>query len=151
MLERIGRKDEEALSVLYDRYSGVVFSEVKRILHNTGAAEEILQDLFCKVWKTPERFDPAKELRRRRGYDDELNENGVALSVNVELPATQRLLVDKVRAVMKRLPGNQRGALEYAYFEGMTQAEIAKKTRQPLDTVRMWIHSAMGAVKKVLS
>jgi len=60
LLARIGKKDEEALSALYDQYSGLVFSEAKRILRDAGAAEEILQDLFYQVWRTAERFDPAK-------------------------------------------------------------------------------------------
>ncbi|MGB7438721.1 MAG: sigma-70 family RNA polymerase sigma factor [Candidatus Acidiferrum sp.] len=88
LLARIGQKDEDALSALYDRHSGLVFSEAKRILRDTGAAEEILQDLFYQVWRTAERFDPAKgslagwllvaarnraisKLRRKSGKDGE--------------------------------------------------------------------------------
>ena len=52
LLERVSRKDEEALSALYDRYGGLVFSEAKRILRDTGAAEEILQHLLYQVWET---------------------------------------------------------------------------------------------------
>ncbi|MGB9434974.1 MAG: sigma-70 family RNA polymerase sigma factor [Candidatus Acidiferrum sp.] len=168
LLARIGQRDEEALSALYDRYSGLVFSEAKRILRDTGAAEEILQDLFYQIWRTSERFDPAKgslagwllvaarnraisKLRRRSGISEELDENGVTLSVDVELHAAQNLLLDKVKAVMGSLPENQREALECAYFEGMSHTEIAKKTGQPLGTVKTRIRSAMEALKKVLS
>jgi len=168
LLARIGQKDEEALSALYDRYGGLVFSEAKRILRDTGAAEEILQDLFFQVWRTAEKFDPAKgslagwllvaarnraisKLRRRSGASEELDENGVAFRVNVESHVAQNLLLDKVRAVMANLPENQREALECAYFEGMTHSEIAEKTGQPLGTVKTRIRSAMEALKKVLS
>jgi RNA polymerase sigma-70 factor, ECF subfamily len=168
LLARIGNKEEEALSALYDRYSGLVFSEAKRILRDSGAAEEILQDLFYQVWRTAERFDPAKgslagwllvaarnraisKLRRKGGITEELHENGVSLGVDVESHAAQNLLIDKVRAVMKSLPENQRQALECAYFQGMSHTEIAEKTGQPLGTVKTRIRSAMEALKKVLS
>jgi RNA polymerase sigma-70 factor, ECF subfamily len=168
LLARIGQKDEEALSALYDRYSGLVFSEAKRILRDTGAAEEILQDLFYQVWRTAERFDPAKgslagwllvaarnraisKLRRKSGKNEELDERGVSLKIDVESHTAQMLLLDKVRTVMENLPQNQREALECAYFEGMSHTEIAEKTGQPLGTVKTRIRSAMEALKKVLS
>lgn len=168
MLARIGRKDEEALSALYDRYSGLVFSEAKRILQDTGGAEEILQDLFYQVWRTAERFDPAKgslagwllvaarnraisKLRRKSGKSEELKEDSVSLGVDVESHAAQNLLLDKVRTVMGSLPDGQREALECAYFEGMSHSEIAVKTGLPLGTVKTRIRSAMEALKKVLS
>ena len=146
----------------------MVFSEAKRILRDTGAAEEILQDLFFQVWRTAERFDPAKgslagwllvaarnraisKLRRKSGATEELHENGVSLGVDIESHAAQRLLIDKVRTVMESLPENQRQAVECAYFEGMSHTEIAEKTGQPLGTVKTRIRSAMEALKKVLS
>jgi RNA polymerase sigma-70 factor, ECF subfamily len=168
LLARIGQKDEDALSALYDRYSGLVFSEAKRILRDTGAAEEILQDLFYQVWRTAERFDPARgslagwlvvaarnraisKLRRKSGKTEELDEKGVSLKIDVESQAAQSLLLEKVRTVMGNLPQNQREALECAYFEGMSHTEIAEKTGQPLGTVKTRIRSAMEALKKVLS
>jgi len=168
LLARIGQKDEEALSALYDRYSGLVYSEAKRILRDAGAAEEILQDLFYQVWRTSERFDPARgslagwllvaarnraisKLRRKTGISEELNENAVSLKVDAELFAAQNLLLDKVKTLMGSLPEGQREALECAYFEGMSHSEIAQKTGQPLGTVKTRIRSAMEALKKVLS
>lgn len=168
LLARIGQKNEEALSALYDRYSGLVFSEARRILRDTGAAEEILQDLFFQVWRTAERFDPARgslagwllvaarnraisKLRKKSGQTEDLNENRVSFSVDVESRAAQNLLLDKVRAVMGSLPENQREALECAYFEGMSHTEIAEKTGQPLGTIKTRIRSAMESLKKVLS
>ena len=167
LLARIRQKDEEALSALYDRYVGLVFSEAKRILRNTGAAEEILQDLYYQIWRTAEHFDVGKgslagwlllsarnraisRLRRNNGKNEELDEKGVALGVDVETHAAQNLLMDKVRKVMASLPGNQRDALECAYFEGMSHVEIAKKTGQPVEAVKAGMRTAMEALKKVL-
>ena len=168
LLERVVRKDEAALSELYDRYCGLVYSEAKRILRDAGAAEEILQDLFYQVWRTASRFEPARgslagwllvaarnraisKLRRQTGKKEELDENGVDLRVNVESSAAQKLLLEKVRAVMGSLPDGQRLALECAYFEGMTHSEIAAKTGEPLGTVKTRIRSAMETLKQVLS
>ena len=167
LLERVVRKDESALSALYDRYSGLVYSEAKRILRDTGAAEEILQDLFHQVWRTAERFDQARgslagwllvaarnraisKLRRKTGKTEELNENEVTLGIDLESSAAQNLLLDKVRAVMGSLPEAQRQAVEFAYFEGMSHTEIAEKTGQPLGTVKTRIRSAMETLKQVL-
>jgi len=167
LLVRIGRKDEEALSALYDRYSGLVYSEAKRILRDAGTAEEILQDLFFQVWRTSQSFDPARgslagwllvaarhraisKLRQRSGAAEELDENGVAFRVDVESLAAQNLLLGKVKGVMASLPENQREALECAYFEGMSHTEIAAKTGQPLGTVKTRIRSAMDMLKRVL-
>jgi RNA polymerase sigma-70 factor (ECF subfamily) len=166
LLARIAQRDEVALSALYDRYSALVFSTAKRILHGTGEAEEILQDIFYQVWETAERFDPERgslagwllvtarnraisKLRRRRSAD-ELDENGVSLTLEIEARAAQNVLLDKVRSVMQSLPDGQREALECAYFEGMSHAEIAEKTGQPLGTVKTRIRSAMATLKKVL-
>jgi len=167
LLERVVRRDEAALSELYDRYSGLVYSEAKRILRDAGAAEEILQDLFYQVWRTASRFEPARgslagwlvvaarnraisKLRRKTGKNEELDENGADLRVNVESSAAQTLLLDKVRSVMGSLPDGQRLALECAYFEGMTHSEIAAKTGEPLGTVKTRIRSAMETLKQVL-
>jgi len=167
LLARIAQKDEEALSALYDRYSGLVFSTAKRILHRTGEAEEILQDVFYQIWETAERFDPERgslagwllvaarnraisKLRGKREWAGELDENGVTLSVEIESRAAQNLLLDRVRGVMENLPEGQREALECAYFEGMSHTEIAQKTGQPLGTVKTRIRSALERLKKVL-
>jgi RNA polymerase sigma-70 factor, ECF subfamily len=168
LLERVVRKDEEALSALYDRYSGLVYSEAKRILRDAGAAEEILQDLFYQVWQTAERFDAERgslagwlvvaarnrsisRLRRKGGKGEELDENGVRLRADVESHAAQNLLLEKVREVLGSLPEGQREVMEYAYFEGMSHSEIAEKTGQPLGTIKTRIRSAMEALKKVMS
>ena len=162
------QKDEAALSELYDRYSGLVFSEAKRILQDAGAAEEILQDLFYQVWRTASQFDPERgslagwlvvvarnraisKIRRKRGKGEELPENAVDLRANLESSAGQNLLLEKVRRGMQDLPEGQRAAVEYAYFEGMTHTEIAAKTGEPLGTVKTRIRSAMGTLKKVLN
>ena len=168
LLERVVQQDESALSELYDRYNGLVFSEAKRILRDAGAAEEILQDLFYQVWRTASQFDPARgslagwlavvarnraisKLRKKSGRGEELQENAVDLRVDMETSASRNLLVEKVRKVLGSLPEGQRAAVEYAYFEGMSHSEIAAKTGEPLGTIKTRIRSAMETLKQVLN
>jgi RNA polymerase sigma-70 factor (ECF subfamily) len=168
LLERVVRKDESALSELYDRYSELVYSEANRILRDEGAAEEILQDLFYQIWQTASRFDPQRGslpgwlvvvarnraismLRRKSGKGEELPENAVDLRVDLESSSTQTLLIEKVRRVLVGLPDGQRAAMEFAYFEGMSHSEIAEKTGEPLGTIKTRIRSAMETLKKVLN
>ena len=166
LLRRIAQRDEEALSALYDRYSRLVFSAAKRILHRTGEAEEILQDVFYHVWRTAERFEQSKgslagwllvaarnralsKLRRKADAAEQIDENGVILNVAIESRAAQNLLLDKVRRLTESLPDLQREAMEYAYFEGLSPSEIALETCQPPGTVKTCLHNAMEALKKV--
>jgi len=168
LLARIQKREELALSELYDRYSGLVYSEVKRILRDTGAAEEILQDLFHQVWRTAEKFDQARgslagwllvaarnraisKVRRKSGKTEELEENTVVLKVDLETNMARNVLLDKVKKVIGSLPQSQREAVEFAYFEGMSHSEIAEKTGQPLGTIKTRIRSAMETMRKVLS
>jgi RNA polymerase sigma-70 factor, ECF subfamily len=168
LLARVVQKDESALAALYDRYSGLVYSEASRILRDKGAAEEILQDIFYQVWRTAEKFDPQRgslpgwllvvarnraisKLRRRStSSDDELNENVVACPLNLESAAAQNQLLGRVRGAMQSLPEGQREAIELAYFEGMTHSEIASKTGEALGTVKTRIRSALEVLRRAV-
>jgi len=167
LLKRIAQEDEEALSALYDRYSGLVFSTAKRILYNSGEAEEVLQNVFYQVWCTAARFDPAKgsfagwllvtarnqaiaKLRSKDVHAEDLDENGVWLPVDMESHSDQKLLGEKVRSAMAGVAEDQREAMEYAYFEGISFTEMEQKTAQPLQTLPARLHVAMDALKKVL-
>jgi RNA polymerase sigma-70 factor, ECF subfamily len=166
LLLRIVRKDESALSTLYDRYSGLVFAEASRILRDRGAAEEILQDIFHQIWRTADRFDPSRgslpgwllvatrnraisRLRRRSSRpDEELDEQGVAMPFSLENTASQNEMLGRIRSAIGSLPANQREAIELAFFEGMTHSEIAAKTSEPLGTIKTRIRSALESLRK---
>ena len=168
LLERVVHKDESALAELYDRYSGLVFSEANRILRDYSSAEEILQDLFYQIWQTAGRFDQQRgslpgwlvvvarnraisKLRRKSDKAEELPENAVDLRADLATSSTQNLLLEKVCRVLSGLPDGQRAAIEFAYFEGMSHSEIAEKTGEPLGTIKTRIRSAMETLKKVLN
>ena len=168
LVSRVVDRDESALAALYDRYAGMLFSILHRILHDTQAAEEILQDIFFQLWRNAREFDPKRgslpgwltviarnraisRLRKRRPEDgDELIECTIAMPYNLETVAAQNQLMTRVKAALENLPIEQRAALELAYFEGLTHSEIAERTGDPLGTVKTRIRSAVEALKSRL-
>ncbi len=172
LIERVVARDEIALALLYDRYSGLVCAVVTRILRDASAAEEILQDVFHQLWRTAARFDPARgslpgfllvvarnraiSRLRQRGPDrieddsSETLENTVAAPFSLETAIAQQQMMGKVKGALGALPVEQRQAVELAYFEGMTHSEIAKKTGDPLGTVKTRLRSAVEVLKRTL-
>jgi RNA polymerase sigma-70 factor, ECF subfamily len=167
-MERIVQRDESALVELYDRYAGMLTSVLNRILRDSQAAEEILQDIFYQLWRTSSRFDwrrgslpgwlaviarnrAISRLRRRNpAAGDELGENTVVTPFNLETEAARQEMMTRVMSVLARLPKEQRDVLELAYFEGMTHSEIARHTGDPLGTVKTRLRSAVETLRRNL-
>jgi RNA polymerase sigma-70 factor, ECF subfamily len=167
-MERIVQRDESALAELYDRYAGMLTSVLCRILRDSQAAEEILQDIFFQLWRTSSQFDAARgslpgwlaviarnraisRLRRKNpAAGEELGENAVVVAYNLETAVAQQEMMARVAAVLGRLPKEQREALELAYFEGMTHSEIARHTGDPLGTVKTRLRTAVETLKRDL-
>lgn len=168
LIQRIVQRDESALAALYDRYAGMLSSVLNRILRDTQAAEEILQDIFYQLWRTASRFDASRgslagwlmviarnrAISRLRKHNpsagEELNENSVALPLNLESVVAQRELLGRVKGALDGLPQEQRSVLELAYFAGMTHSEIARRTGDPLGTVKTRLRSAIETLKRTL-
>jgi RNA polymerase sigma-70 factor, ECF subfamily len=141
-------------------------SVLNRILRDTQAAEEILQDIFYQLWRNAGQFDASRgslpgwllviarnraisRLRRHNpASGEELLENTVVLPTNLESSIAQQQMVGKVRGAMESLPKEQRAALELAYFEGLTHSEIAARTGDPLGTVKTRLRSALETLKR---
>lgn len=168
LIQRIVQRDESALAALYDRYAGMLSSVLNRILRDSQAAEEILQDIFYQLWRTASQFDSARgslpgwlmviarnraisRLRKHNPSEgDELDENCVALPVNLDNVVAQRELLGRVQGALDSLPKEQRTVLELAYFQGMTHSEIARHTGDPLGTVKTRLRSAVETLKRNL-
>jgi len=168
LIERIVARDETALAHLYDRYARMLSSMLNRILRDTQAAEEILQDIFYQLWCTASRFDSSRgslpgwllvigrnraisRLRRHNPADgEELMENTAVLPITLETEIAQQQLLGRVKGALESLPKEQRAAIELAYFEGMTHSEIARRTGDPLGTVKTRLRSAMETLKRNL-
>lgn len=164
--------DERALAAVYDRYSGMLYGMLIRILKDQQAAEEVLQDIFLQLWRTAHQFDatrgalPAWLLvigrnraisRLRARSNREILEdtegsfaNTFVSRQNLEEQAMRNELGERLRTAFAQLPVEQRQALELAYFEGMTQSEIAMKTGHPLGTVKTRIRTAMQSLRQIV-
>jgi RNA polymerase sigma-70 factor, ECF subfamily len=168
LIERVVQRDQTALAALYDRYAGMLSSVLNRILCDTQAAEEILQDIFFQLWRNPSRFDAARgslpgwlmviarnrAISRLRHHNpaagDELAEAAAVSQVNIETAAAQQQLIGRVKGALENLPAEQRTAIELAYFEGMSHSEIAQRTGDPLGTVKTRLRSAVESLKRTL-
>lgn len=167
LIARIRAGDESAMADMYDRYSGIVYGVALRVLGNTSAAEDVLQEVFLQLWRNPQAFDADRgrlapwlaviarnrsiDLLRKRPMEDDIDELPISTGVNLEDEASERIAIDKVRGVLAQLPDEQRKMLEMAYFEGLTHTEIASKTGEPLGTVKTRIRYGLLALRKAFS
>ncbi|PYP85021.1 MAG: RNA polymerase subunit sigma-24 [Candidatus Angelobacter sp. Gp1-AA117] len=167
LIARIRAGDESAMADLYDHYSGIVYGVALRVLGNTTAAEDVLQEVFLQLWRNPQAFDAERgrlpawlavitrnraiDYLRKRPPEDDIEDLAISTGVNLENAAAQKLAVDKVRGVLAQLPAGQRRLLELAFFEGMTHSEIAEKTGAPLGTIKTRIRSGLLVLRKAFA
>lgn len=174
LLEEISNRNRDALAELYDRYDRRVFSLAARILNDPVSSEEVTQDVFLSVWRRGSSYSSAKgkfttwlfsiahnrtidELRKRRrdrnrqndDIEDHLNIESAEISPLENAVAQSEYA--KVRDAMAELPAEQRQVVELSYFRGLTQAEIAEKTGQPLGTVKTRMRLALRKLRNALS
>jgi len=159
--------DESAMAYLYDKYSSIVYSVALRVLADTGAAEDVLQEVFMQLWRNPGAFDASRGnlapwlavIARNRAIDSlrrrqpETDIEDVILSVEPDMAgdAARSRAMEKVRSALGSMPAPQRSALEMAYFEGLTHTEIAEKTGEPLGTVKTRIRAGLMALRKAFA
>ena len=159
--------DAGAMAALYDRYSSIVYSVALRVLQDTAAAEDVLQDIFMQLWRNPGAFDASRgkmaawlaviarhraidSLRRRRPEND-IEDIVVSVEPDLASEADRSRAMEKVRDALGTMATPQRSALEMAYFEGLTHAEIAEKTGEPLGTIKTRIRTGLLSLRKVLA
>lgn len=157
LLARIAARDDTALGVLYDRYGGLAFGLAYRVLRDRSQAEDVVQEAFLSVWRRAATFDAGKgsargwlmsvvhnaSIDRRRGrfrhQQDEVDIEDHAWRLaddDVWDDVSRTLDREQVRRALDEIPKEQRETLELAYFGGLTQAEIAERTGEPLGTVK---------------
>jgi len=169
---RIRRRDPEAMAELYDRDGALVYTILLRIVRSVTVAEDLTQEVFLRVWISIESFDEQRGslkrwvavMARNKGVDYLRSPVGQmdkrSCELDAELPpvvksGTEQELVtaDLMRAAREGialLPDRQQEVIRLAYFEGMTQAEIAKKIKVPLGTVKTWVRSGLASLRKHL-
>ena len=170
LLHAVARGDEAALARLYDAYRVILFGLLVRILNSREEAEDILQDVFIQVWRLAKDFDENRgrpftwlvTLARSRAIDrirqigarqrlatgaaqEQIDTVSDALSDTIKV-AQQKT----VQQALAELPDEQRDALVLAYFEGLTQSEIATKLNTPLGTIKTRMRSGMIKLRALL-
>jgi RNA polymerase sigma-70 factor (ECF subfamily) len=161
---RSGKQD--AMAQLYDRYSAVVYSVALRVLGDTGAAEDVLQEIFMQLWRNPGAFDASRgnlapwlavitrnravDLLRKRRPQTEISETIVSVEPDLAAETDRGRVTEKVCGVLKEMPAPQRQALEMAYFEGYSHSEISEKTGEPLGTIKTRIRSGLILLRKAV-
>ena len=170
LLQKIVKKDRDAFSRFYDLFSGLVYAVALRILRNTQDADELVQDVFWKVWESAESFDIERgapqawlvTIARTRAIDRlrssrKRRESSVPLEDIPEIESfgthqgRQASEMLWARAALNELSEIQREALELAYFEGFTQSEIAARLDVPLGTVKTRIRDGLNKLRERFS
>jgi RNA polymerase sigma-70 factor (ECF subfamily) len=175
LLRRIASQDREALAELYDAVAALLFSTSYRILGDAHEVEEVVQDVFLQVWHKAASFDPAlgsplhwtlgiarnrsidrlRSRQRRAQMHDRLQEftatdGGASPSSRESASGLSTEELATVRAAVSTLPADQRRVLEQAFFGGMTHAEIAAASGEPLGTVKARIRRGMMKLRDSL-
>jgi len=167
LLSAVRSGDEHAMAQLYERYSSIVYSVALRVLGDTGAAEDTLQEVFMQLWRSPAVFDPSRgslagwlaviarnraidSLRKRRPETD-ITEIVVSIEPDLASGAEWNRVLEKIRSTLTGMPSLQRSALEMAFFEGLTHTEIAEKTGEPLGTIKTRIRAGLVTLRKAFN
>ena len=173
LMESIVQKDRAALQALYDRYAGPVYSLAMHMLRDSGATEEVTQDVFFNVWRRVPSYKPERgkttswlfsiahhrtidELRRRR-RDREKLQHGVDLTDKLSDTgndpvdyATLKFVRGQLKDALSTLRPEQREVVTLAYFGGLTHSEVSRKLGQPLGTVKTRMRLALKKLREVL-
>ena len=171
LIERLHRRDPQALAELYDRYGKLVYSIILRIVRDAAIAEDLVQETFLRVWNRVQGFDAGKgsigpwllAVARNRAIDYLRSASGrernatefeetdhPALYTEMEHDILTSDAARHVKAAMEKLSPNQRQVIELAYFEGLSQTEMAERLGQPLGTVKTWVRTALKNLRDEL-
>lgn len=170
LLHAVARRDETALAALYDRYRLILFGLLVRILNSREEAEDVLQEVFLQVWRRAADFDEKRgrpftwlvTLTRSRAIDrlrvlaarQRLADSAAHEAIDEASDAVADTLHAEQREIVARalasLPEEQRRTLKLAYFEGLTQSEIATQLGTPLGTVKTRMRAGMMKLRELL-
>jgi len=171
----VQQADDQAFSVFYDRYANLVFSIAYTIVDNRKIAEEVVQDVFLKIWKKNHIYNPEQSklttwlsaITRNRSIDEfrkrksgvegrqvswaEVGQQPDLEEIGPERAVQLRMDQRRVRRALAELPEDQRQAIFLAYFYGMTQQQIATHLEEPLGTVKTRIRLGMQKLRGLLA
>jgi len=171
LIHQIANRNREAFARFYDRFAPLAFTLAVRILRDRAAAEDLLQETFFQLWNqaanysqergSPEAWvititrsraiDKLRSIRRRdKSFISMEGPPGKQYDDKVEGSATASDARIMVNSALAQLAESQRKVLELAYFEGLTQSEIAAKLKEPLGTVKTRMRAALERLRGLL-
>jgi len=174
LVAQIGERESAALDEVYRRYSRSVYSLAYRVLSDSTAAEDVVQEVFLKLWRQPQSYNPERGslgpwllsvthnraidvLRRRRVREEyqlpetlELEDVVVDQGADPSDLASLHESADAIRRALAQIPDAQRQAIEMAFFQGKTHAEISEELGEPLGTAKTRIRLGMRKLRSFL-
>ena len=168
-MQNVAKGDEKAIETLYDRFGALVFKTSRQVLSSTAEAEDAVQEVFVRLWKSADRFDPGRArlvtwvmLITRRHLIDRLRRRAArpqAKSFEHDLPesngslpeASSRLLGEEGSELYRRvneLPALQRDVIIRAYFHGFTLREVSEQLETPLGTVKSALSRGLAKLRE---
>jgi RNA polymerase sigma factor (sigma-70 family) len=170
LISLVASSDDAALAELYDRFGRVAYGLALRILRDEALAQDAVQEAFLAVWRSADRFlaerakastwiltlvhrravDLVRREERRRGEPLESAPEPVS-SATAEDEATLDFQRRVVQEALKRLPDEQREALELGYYGGLTQSELAERLGQPLGTIKSRMFAGLTRLRDLLA
>jgi len=173
LLRLVAERRPEALGALHDRHAPQLLALARRILSGAGEAEDTVQDAFLHVWNHAARYDPSRSsvstwlvlLTRSRAIDrlrhrqvvDRVHESArrdMPAEAHASPEGTESVFIrerrERVRRELDNLPPEQRQVLEMAFYQGLTQSEIAARADLPLGTVKTRTLLAMKKLRSAL-
>jgi RNA polymerase sigma-70 factor (ECF subfamily) len=171
LIQRIACGDQHALSSLYDTTNRLMYGLVLRILKDTGAAEEVMLDVYTQVWRQAAQYNDRRGTpmawlttiarsraidRLRAGHAQYLRDEPLDLTTqtatteNLEEALAMRETQRTVRTALGQISPEQREVIELAYYSGLSHSEIAAQLAQPLGTVKTRIRLGMMRLRELL-
>jgi RNA polymerase sigma factor (sigma-70 family) len=170
LLSLVASSDDQALAELYDRFGRVAYGLALRILRDEALAQDAVQEAFLGIWRSADRFlaerakastwiltlvhrravDLVRREDRRRGEPLERAPEPAAPET-VEDEATLGFQRRVVQEALRRLPPEQREALELGYYGGLTQSELAERLGEPLGTIKSRMFTGLSRLRDLLA
>jgi RNA polymerase sigma-70 factor (ECF subfamily) len=167
----IGRWNQDALAEVYRRHAGSVLALAHRVLNTRSTAEEVVQEVFLRLWNSPEKFDPERgslrsfllaqahgravdvirsDTSRRRREERDVRQEAEA-GYDIDNEVWDLAVAEQVKEAMTSLPDEERHAIALAYFGGRTYREVAVVLGAPEGTVKTRIRTGLRRMRAQLS